>query len=487
MKKLTSVLLALAMLLTLAFVPATLAAGSAQVVVLQVYNSWMAVDDTLQQVDAQSGQVYPIAENNRTLVPVSRIVAAFGGSSSWDAKTNDTTFTLNGHTVTHRIGNRAINIDGRRTVIMDTPSKAMNNRTYVPLRAILEGLGLTVNYEGTHRLAVVSQGAVDQNALDQLPGAKLLLGTYDAKTDDPDYSKLIGKLLGDQAKDPAPTPTPTPTPTPAPSQDDSPVTIDDLRVTGQGGKRFMAGHSELSLFDLDFETYYERRFRDVDIGHQLTDYDMISFALSRPVSVYGVCFAIWSDSSHDYPTIYGGPQAITLCASETEDSEWVELLRMEEPKGEYPDDCWYFKHQYTYLLDEPSQPYQYFGVKLENFDSNVEWVNLAEFILLFDGAPATLNLPETDTLEYWEARQSGSSSSGSSGSSSGSSSTSSGVCPVCHGMKKTICKVCWGKGYTTYATGLPGKDAYKRTPCPSLLCQDGWCTCAGCGGTGRAN
>ena len=35
---------------------------------------------------------------------------------------------------------------GGKTVTMETASQALNNRTYVPVRYVLEGLGLTVGY-----------------------------------------------------------------------------------------------------------------------------------------------------------------------------------------------------------------------------------------------------------------------------------------------------------------------------------------------------
>lgn len=122
------------------------------------YNK-MCVNDDVVQVDGQNANVYPVAENNRTLVPVSRIVEAFGGESTWDAKTNNTTYTLGNRKVSHVIGSRDVIIQKGSQVqkkTMEVPSKAMNNRTYVPVRYVLEGLGLWVDYEPTYQLIIVS-------------------------------------------------------------------------------------------------------------------------------------------------------------------------------------------------------------------------------------------------------------------------------------------------------------------------------------------
>jgi hypothetical protein len=72
----------------------------------------MCVNDDVVQVDDQNANVYPIAENNRTLVPVSRIVDAFGGTSAWDSKTN-TTYTLGNCKVSHVIGSKDVLIKGQ--------------------------------------------------------------------------------------------------------------------------------------------------------------------------------------------------------------------------------------------------------------------------------------------------------------------------------------------------------------------------------------
>lgn len=133
------------------------AAAPAETVVLKLGSNLMAVGDQVRLVDAANDRVYPFAENSRTLLPVSPVVAAFGGQSGWDAATNDVYFTLNGHRVTHRIGQNTIVADGK-TVTMEIPSRAMNNRTYVPLRYVLEGLGLTVGYEPNGQYVAVSTG-----------------------------------------------------------------------------------------------------------------------------------------------------------------------------------------------------------------------------------------------------------------------------------------------------------------------------------------
>ncbi len=167
MKKRTLALL-ISLALAVGLCPAVSAAG-ADIVVLQIGNNQMAVDAQVVQVDDASALVAPVAEGGRTLVPVSRIINAFGGKSTWDPKTNATTFRLDGKTVSHVIGTNTVTTpSGKKT--MEVPSRARNNRTYVPVRYVLEGLGLWVGYDAADQLVVVSRrdlSGVDLGSLSQ--------------------------------------------------------------------------------------------------------------------------------------------------------------------------------------------------------------------------------------------------------------------------------------------------------------------------------
>lgn len=166
-----------AVLLSLALLPLFSAARATEpqtIAALWLDSNRMAVGSSTQQVDPDNPQVVPFARNQRTLVPVSRIVAAFGGRSGWEQATSTATFALNGHTVRVQIGSTLIDVDGK-TQTMEVPALAMNDRTYVPLRAVLEGLGLTVEYEPTWRIIIVSDAPVDKEELLVLPPAVALV------------------------------------------------------------------------------------------------------------------------------------------------------------------------------------------------------------------------------------------------------------------------------------------------------------------------
>ena len=197
-KRVLGVLVALA--LCVGLFPAVLGAAPTLVVAMRINNPWCVIGTQVTHVDDQSDKVYPIAENNRTLLPVSPVVKAFGGSSSWDAATNNVVFTLGDNRVELTIGSANISVNGVAGV-MDVPARAMNNRTYVPVRAVLEGLGLTVEYEAAHQIVVVANGDLDPANLTGLSQVKTLVEKTTPK-ESPLPGERQGGIVRRQAEQP---------------------------------------------------------------------------------------------------------------------------------------------------------------------------------------------------------------------------------------------------------------------------------------------
>lgn len=184
-KRILTALLAAAFVAAL--IPTALGVAPNLVVAMRINSPWCVVGDRTTQVDDQSDKVYPVAEQNRTLLPVSPVVKAYGGTSEWDAPTGNVVFTLGENRVELRIGSADITVNGAAGR-MDVPAKAMNNRTYVPVRAVLEGLGLTVEYESKNQIVVVADGALDKAGLTALPQVKTLVEKTTPKEDPVKFS-----------------------------------------------------------------------------------------------------------------------------------------------------------------------------------------------------------------------------------------------------------------------------------------------------------
>ena len=83
--------------------------------------------------------------SNRTLVPIRFVSEALGANVDWNQKTNMVTINQDDKVIELQIGNKSIKVDGK-VKQMDTTPISKQNRTFVPLRFVSEGLGVSVDW-----------------------------------------------------------------------------------------------------------------------------------------------------------------------------------------------------------------------------------------------------------------------------------------------------------------------------------------------------
>ena len=86
-----------------------------------------------------------IDENNRTQIPIRKFAETIGNDVDYNPESRIVTVGCNGTTVRLKIGERNMSVDGS-VIEMDTETKIINDRAYVPLRFVAQELGYTVNY-----------------------------------------------------------------------------------------------------------------------------------------------------------------------------------------------------------------------------------------------------------------------------------------------------------------------------------------------------
>lgn len=99
----------------------------------------------------------PTIVDGRTLVPVRAIFEAIGATVEWDGDTYTATGVRGDTTVVIQIDNTTAYVNGEPK-ILDVPAQLINNRTMVPARFISESMGCEVTwYEKTKTAAVADK------------------------------------------------------------------------------------------------------------------------------------------------------------------------------------------------------------------------------------------------------------------------------------------------------------------------------------------
>ena len=123
-------------------------------VALKVNSPYVYKKNAVSLIDANNNSVVPVIKNSRTLVPVRVISEGFGASVLWDADEKTVTVTKNATVIKMQIGNSEYTVNNTKYTL-DTPPEIINDRTFLPIRAISEALGKIVYYNDAEKLIVV--------------------------------------------------------------------------------------------------------------------------------------------------------------------------------------------------------------------------------------------------------------------------------------------------------------------------------------------
>lgn len=102
----------------------------------------------------------PILKNGQTFVAIKEITDAIGAQSKWDSRTSTATVTYGSRTVVIPIGAKQIKVDGTPATTA-TPAflqkVGKENKTYVPLALLVQGLGLDVQYSSKMKTVFINE------------------------------------------------------------------------------------------------------------------------------------------------------------------------------------------------------------------------------------------------------------------------------------------------------------------------------------------
>jgi len=119
-----------------------------------------------------SFDVPPTSVNGRILVPVKAIFEKLGATVEWDGSTK-TVIAIRGNTVIElKIDSKYALVNGKK-VELDAPLKAIKGRTFVPIRFVSENLGAKVDWDSTNKIVKITY---DPNDISNVPEDKIRNG-----------------------------------------------------------------------------------------------------------------------------------------------------------------------------------------------------------------------------------------------------------------------------------------------------------------------
>lgn len=135
-----------------------LAALTAVLIIVSIFTfSIGAADDITVVLDGNTVEfdVAPQIINGRTMVPIRAVFEALGATLDWNATTRTATATIDDYVVKCTIDSKILTVCGE-SVAMDTAPVIIGGRTLMPLRFAAEAFGCSVSWYGSARTAVIS-------------------------------------------------------------------------------------------------------------------------------------------------------------------------------------------------------------------------------------------------------------------------------------------------------------------------------------------
>ncbi len=130
-------------------------------IVLSVTVPVMADDEIKVKIDGEqiTFDVAPQIINDRTMVPLRAIFEALGATVDWNGETRTVTSTRNDTTISLTIDSATMTVNGEDRAL-DSPACLINDRTLVPVRAISEAFGTTVDWIGEERTVLITTDGI---------------------------------------------------------------------------------------------------------------------------------------------------------------------------------------------------------------------------------------------------------------------------------------------------------------------------------------
>ncbi|MGN0107893.1 MAG: stalk domain-containing protein [Hominilimicola sp.] len=124
-------------------------------VILKIGKSQAIANGEKKAIDSENADVVPvITEEGRTIVPLRFISENFGAEVEWNGDAREITITLGDTVIKMTIDSTTYTVNGEEKTL-DASAQIYNDRTMVPVRAVLESLSKQLYWEGENRLVII--------------------------------------------------------------------------------------------------------------------------------------------------------------------------------------------------------------------------------------------------------------------------------------------------------------------------------------------
>lgn len=159
MKKVVSMLLTLCFMFSLVSITGCAAenvtAEEGFSLILQVGNPMMTVNGTQQEIDPGRGTV-PVVVNDRTLVPIRAIIEAMGGTAEWEEETKTASLAYENNRIRLTIDDTTAYFNDE-AYTLDVAPTVINDRTMLPIRFVAERFQFNVGWDGEQQLITITK------------------------------------------------------------------------------------------------------------------------------------------------------------------------------------------------------------------------------------------------------------------------------------------------------------------------------------------
>lgn len=126
-------------------------------VILQIDNPIMTVNGTEKEIDPGIG-TSPVIIDDRTLLPIRAVIEEIGGTVDWNGDTREVTLTYNDNTIRLVIDSTTAYLNNAANTL-DTAPTIIKDRTMLPIRFIAESFDFDVDWDGTTQTVTITKEA----------------------------------------------------------------------------------------------------------------------------------------------------------------------------------------------------------------------------------------------------------------------------------------------------------------------------------------